>query len=92
MQIAILAIADQYQGQGIGRKLTAQSLKLAKDLGFRVARMDCTSDFSSKVAAKNKMWTCWSVSYSQFIDSLNKLPIVKPEYPHTHVRVHAIKL
>lgn len=44
-QIAILATAREAQRQGIGYQLTVHSLRLARDLGFDVARMDCTNEY-----------------------------------------------
>lgn len=90
-EIAILATAREVQQQGIGYQLTAQSLRLARDLGFEVARMDCTNEYSSRLAQRAGMECMWSVPYNHLVDHAKK-PVVKPEVPHTHIRVHAAQL
>ncbi|KAL9704022.1 hypothetical protein quinque_007540 [Culex quinquefasciatus] len=90
-EIAILATAREAQGQGIGYQLTVHSLNLARDLGFEVARMDCTSEYSSRLAQRAGMECIWSVPYKHLVDNAKK-PVVKPEVPHTHIRVHATQL
>ncbi|XP_062554265.1 arylalkylamine N-acetyltransferase 1-like isoform X1 [Armigeres subalbatus] len=90
-EIAILATAREAQRQGIGYQLTLHSLRLARDLGFDVARMDCTNEYSSRLAKRAGMECMWSVPYKHLVDS-DKNPVVKPEDPHTHIRVHATHL
>ncbi|XP_065086046.1 arylalkylamine N-acetyltransferase-like 2 [Ochlerotatus camptorhynchus] len=90
-EIAILATAREAQRQGIGYQLTVHSLRLARDLGFEVARMDCTNEYSSRLAQRAGMECMWSVPYKHLVDSAKK-PVVKPDEPHTHIRVHATKL
>ncbi|XP_055627116.1 arylalkylamine N-acetyltransferase-like 2 [Toxorhynchites rutilus septentrionalis] len=90
-EIAILATAREAKRQGIGYQLTLHSLRLARDLGYEVARMDCTNEFSSKVAERVGMECMWSVAYEHLVDC-DKIPVVKPDEPHTHFRVHAARL
>ncbi|XP_058463386.1 uncharacterized protein LOC131437813 [Malaya genurostris] len=90
-EIAILATAREAQRRGIGYQLTVQSLRLARDLGFDWARMDCTSEYSSRIAKKVGMDCTWSVPYKHLVDSAKK-PVVIPDEPHSHIRVHVIQL
>ncbi|XP_055622728.1 uncharacterized protein LOC129766236 [Toxorhynchites rutilus septentrionalis] len=90
-EISILATAREAQRQGIALQLTLHSLRLARDLGFEVARMDCTNEYSSKVAHRAGMECMWSVPYKHLVDS-DKKSVVQPEDPHTHIRVHAVRL
>ncbi|XP_055530235.1 arylalkylamine N-acetyltransferase 1-like isoform X1 [Wyeomyia smithii] len=90
-EIAILATAREAQRRGIGYQLTVRSLHLARDMGYDVARMDCTNEYSSRLAQRAGMECMWSVPYKHLVDSTKK-PVVQPEVPHTHIRVHAIQL
>uniref|UniRef100_A0A182K432 N-acetyltransferase domain-containing protein n=1 Tax=Anopheles christyi TaxID=43041 RepID=A0A182K432_9DIPT len=90
-EIAFLATASDSQRQGIGSHLTQRSLELARDLGFHFARMNCTCEYSSRVASKAGLECHWTVAYHHLVDS-TKQPVVRPEPPHTHIKVHAMAL
>ncbi|XP_050080853.1 uncharacterized protein LOC126568424 [Anopheles maculipalpis] len=90
-EIAFLATAVESQRQGIGLHLTLHSLQLARDLGFHFARMNCTCEYSSRIASKAGLECCWTVAYHHLVDS-RKQPVVHPEPPHTHIKVHAMAL
>ncbi|XP_055600722.1 uncharacterized protein LOC129749700 [Uranotaenia lowii] len=90
-ELAMLATARDFQRRGIGYQLTMESLRLARDLGYQVARMDCTSEYSSRLADRVGLECIWSVPYNHLVDGSRK-PVAKPEHPHTHIRVHAAKL
>uniref|UniRef100_A0A182P1V5 N-acetyltransferase domain-containing protein n=1 Tax=Anopheles epiroticus TaxID=199890 RepID=A0A182P1V5_9DIPT len=90
-EIALLATAIDSQRQGIGLHLTQRSLELARDLGFQFARMNCTCEYSSRVATKAGLECHWTVAYHHLVDSA-KQPVVLPDPPHTHIKVHAMAL
>uniref|UniRef100_A0A182W9H8 N-acetyltransferase domain-containing protein n=1 Tax=Anopheles minimus TaxID=112268 RepID=A0A182W9H8_9DIPT len=90
-EIAFLATAVESQRQGIGLHLALHSLQLARDLGFRFARMNCTCEYSSRVATKAGLECHWTVAYHHLVDS-TKQPVVHPDPPHTHIKVHAMAL
>uniref|UniRef100_A0A182M096 N-acetyltransferase domain-containing protein n=1 Tax=Anopheles culicifacies TaxID=139723 RepID=A0A182M096_9DIPT len=90
-EIALLATAIESQRQGIGFHLALHSLQLARDLGFRFARMNCTCDYSSRIATKAGLKCHWTVAYHHLVDS-TKQPVVHPDPPHTHIKVHAMAL
>uniref|UniRef100_A0A182SYU5 N-acetyltransferase domain-containing protein n=1 Tax=Anopheles maculatus TaxID=74869 RepID=A0A182SYU5_9DIPT len=90
-EIAFLATSVELQRQGIGLHLTLHSLQLARDLGFHFARMNCTCEYSSRVASKAGLECCWTVAYHHLVDS-SKQPVVQPAPPHTHIKVHAMAL
>ncbi|XP_049293392.1 uncharacterized protein LOC125769035 [Anopheles funestus] len=90
-EIAFLVTASEMQRQGIGLCLTLHSLRLARDLGFHFARMNCTCEYSSRIATKAGLQCHWTVAYHHLVDS-TKQPVVHPDPPHTHIKVHAMAL
>ncbi|XP_035895664.1 uncharacterized protein LOC118504794 [Anopheles stephensi] len=90
-EIAFLATAVESRRQGIGLHLTLRSLQLARDLGFHFARMNCTCEYSARIASKAGLECHWTVAYHHLVDS-TKQPVVHPEPPHTHIKVHAMAL
>ncbi|KFB36282.1 hypothetical protein ZHAS_00003402 [Anopheles sinensis] len=89
--IAFLMTAVDSQRQGIGLHLTLHSLQLARALGFRFARMNCSCEYSARIAAKAGLERHWTVAYHHLVDSTEQ-PVVHPEPPHTHIQVHATTL
>uniref|UniRef100_A0AAG5DPA5 N-acetyltransferase domain-containing protein n=1 Tax=Anopheles atroparvus TaxID=41427 RepID=A0AAG5DPA5_ANOAO len=90
-EIAFLVTAVDSQRQGIGLHLTLHSLQLARQLGFQFARMNCTCEYSARIATKAGLECHWTVAYHHLVDSTQQ-PVVRPESPHTHIKVHATSL
>ncbi|XP_070498345.1 arylalkylamine N-acetyltransferase-like 2 [Chironomus tepperi] len=87
-EIAIVAIHHKFICRGIGTELVKRSLDLGRDLNFSYARMDCTSDYSIKIAEKLNMKRLWDVSYKNIFMQDGKTPLVVPEYPHSQAAVY----
>uniref|UniRef100_A0A182NV96 N-acetyltransferase domain-containing protein n=1 Tax=Anopheles dirus TaxID=7168 RepID=A0A182NV96_9DIPT len=90
-EIAFLATAADAQRMGIGLHLTRHSLQLARALGYHHARMNCTGEYSSRIATKAGLECHWTVAYRHLVDG-SEQPVVHPEPPHTHIKVHATAL
>ncbi|KAJ9600409.1 hypothetical protein L9F63_009297, partial [Diploptera punctata] len=60
-EIRILATDQRYRGRGLATSLVAKSLSLAKELGFPLVRMDCTSYYSSLAAKRLGMEMAYSL-------------------------------
>lgn len=89
-QLSLLCVRDNEQNKGVGLALTMNSIELARDCGYDLARMDCTSDYSSKLAEKNQMDILWQIPYCSLVDCDDN-PI-QPEAPHSHVCVYGMNL
>lgn len=87
-EIGLLAINNKFSGRGIGTELVKRSLDLGRDLNFSHARMDCTSDYSMKIAEKLNMKRMWDVSYKNILMQDGKTPLAVPEYPHSQAAVY----
>uniref|UniRef100_A0A182QUS6 N-acetyltransferase domain-containing protein n=1 Tax=Anopheles farauti TaxID=69004 RepID=A0A182QUS6_9DIPT len=91
-EIAFLIInSDAEMRQGVGLHLTRHSLELARALGYHYARMNCTCEDSSRIASNAGLECRWTVAYHHLVDGSNH-PVVQPEPPHTHIKVHATAL
>lgn len=91
-EINVVAIKRKHAGKGIGTEIVRQSLNLACDLNFAYARMDCTSDYSMKIAKKLNMKRLWDVSYRNILMQDGKTPLAMPEHPHSHAAVYYMYL
>lgn len=91
-EVNFLTVKPQLYNRGIGMELARRSLSLGRDLNFSHARMDCTSDYSMKIAEKLGMKKLWDVPYKNILMQDGKTPLTLPEYPHTHGAVYYVSL
>ena len=61
-----LAVHLNYRRQGLGTVLVGSSLALAKELGFRAAKADCSSNFSQKIFEKFGAEVICVLPYDQY--------------------------
>lgn len=59
---------------------------LARDLGYRMMRVDCTSHYSAKAVAALGYKCVYTLKYADYQD--NGKPIFSPEDPHNEVKVY----
>lgn len=91
-ELGIISVARKMHGQGLGTQLAKRSLALARDLNYRYARMDATSDYSKKIAEKLEMSRIWEVPYKNILLDDENVPVAIPEKPHTHAYVYFMNL
>lgn len=91
-ELGIISVARKMHGQGLGTQLAKRSLALARDLNYRYARMDATSDYSKKIAEKLEMSRIWEVPYKNILLDDENVPVAVPEKPHTHAYVYFMNL
>lgn len=87
-EIGMLSIDNRFSQRGIGTELVKRSLELGRDLNFSYARMDCTSDYSMRIAEKLNMIRLWDVSYKNILMQDGKTPLAIPDYPHSQAAVY----
>lgn len=83
--IHIVAVATDYGGQKIGEKLFQKGLELAKDSGYKIVAVDCTSYYTSKIAIKLGMVCAGEVTYEEYHKMKGQdIFVITP--PHTSVK------
>ena len=91
-ELGFISVGRKMHGQGLGTQLAKRSLALARDLNYRYARMDATSDYSKKIAEKLQMSRIWEVPYKNILLDNENVPVAIPEKPHTHAYVYFMNL
>ena len=62
----VLAVHTKYRMHGLGTALVGTSLALAKELGFRAVKAECTSKFSQQIAEKFGAGVIDAFPYDQY--------------------------
>ena len=86
-EIRILATDQRYRGRRIATALTHKSVELAKELGFPLVRMDCTSHYSALTAKRLGMEIAYSLKYSDYL-TRNGRPLFDTRAPHNSATVY----
>ncbi|XP_048511059.1 uncharacterized protein LOC105690149 [Athalia rosae] len=82
-----LSVSNECQGQGLAKRLVRDSWLLARDCGYRLFRIDCTSRYTAKIA-KSFGWRCvWSIPYQKYMAD-GKQVFRHIRAPHTIVEVY----
>lgn len=87
IDIRIVSVDDSCRGQGIAKALLDKTKVLAKDLGYPMVRVDCTSHFSAKAVARLGFQCVYTLPYSEHL-SKDGEPVFTPEPPHTCVKTY----
>lgn len=91
-ELGIIAVDSSLAGQGLGTELARRSIELGRDLNFKYARMNCTSDFSIRIGEKLNMTRIWDVPYKNIFMPDGKTPLAVPEHPHAFTAVYYLNL
>ncbi|KAG5679104.1 hypothetical protein PVAND_008697 [Polypedilum vanderplanki] len=86
-EVGMLAVKESHEACGLGTELTRRSLDLGRDLNFRHARINCTSEYSIKIAEKLGMTRVWDVFYRNIFMPDGKTPLTVPVHPHVQAAV-----
>ncbi|XP_011302865.1 dopamine N-acetyltransferase-like [Fopius arisanus] len=86
-ECAHMTVDPQYRGKGIGTKLVSDSWMLARDLGSRVFRMDCTSKFTAKTAQKIGLEYVMSIPFSSYVEC-DEFVFKNIKKPHDSVDIY----
>lgn len=85
LHIHVLGVDKQYRGKSIGVNLLRKCLDVGKSVGYPLAKVDCTSVFSIRIAEKLQMECVYQLAYADYRDSNGKQLFVPPS-PHTHIK------
>lgn len=85
LHVQVMGVDPSHRGKSIGVNLLKFAMAKAKELGFKMLSIDCTSVYSIALAEKLKL-EC--VSVVAFADYRNDEGVVlfNPPSPHTHIK------
>ncbi|XP_008205729.1 uncharacterized protein LOC103316019 [Nasonia vitripennis] len=90
-ECAYLAVHPEHQGRGIARKLVEESWILARDMAYRLFRIDCSSRYTANIA-ESFGWKCiYSIPYRRYFND-GRFIFTCVEEPHTEFRVFVDRL
>jgi GNAT superfamily N-acetyltransferase len=81
-----LAVVGSARGLGIGKALLQKTLQVAKDDGFPLLRVDCSSYYSAKLAEQMGLECIYSLLYSEY-RSEDGYQIFYPPIPHVEFKM-----
>ncbi|KAE8751525.1 hypothetical protein FOCC_FOCC001772 [Frankliniella occidentalis] len=87
LELRELATDQAVRGLGVGLQLALAAREVAADVGAPAYKIDCTSQYSGKIAEKLGMKKVFSLKYADFLDSDGK-PLFQPPCPHVEAAVY----
>ncbi|PNF37492.1 hypothetical protein B7P43_G14566 [Cryptotermes secundus] len=81
-----LAVLGSVRGQGVGKALLEKTLQVAKDDGFPLLRVDCSSYYSAKLAEQMGLECIYSLPYSEYKNE-DGCQIFDPPSPHVEYKL-----
>lgn len=87
LELRELATDQAVRGLGVGLQLALAAREVAADVGAPAYKIDCTSQYSGKIAEKLGMKKVFSLKYADFLDSDGK-PMFQPPCPHVEAAVY----
>lgn len=91
LDLEILCVSALARGRGIGRALIEGSSQVAREDGYQLFRMDCTSFYAARLSEMLGMTCVYSLPYEDYKDE-NGDPVLKVKPPHTALKIFKQKL
>lgn len=91
LDLKILSVDDECRGQGIGKALIERTKEIAKEKGFSLIKVDCTSHFTGLAASRLGFHCVHSLDYETYTDQhgqriFNTLP------PHKALTMYVMQI
>ena len=85
-----LTVNQKYRCNGVGGRLIAVSVAMSRELGFKVIKGECTSNFSQRIFEKQGFVIVLEMPYASYF--YNGRPIIEGTGEHTMTKVYALKI
>nr|QEO33344.1 arylalkylamine-N-acetyltransferase [Platymeris biguttatus] len=91
-EVRVLSVDDAYRGKGIAKACIERTRVLAKEKGYDLLKLDCTSHYSALAVSSLGGYSCvYTLNYSDHVDEDGK-PVFVPELPHSCVKTFVCSL
>jgi len=90
VEVRILSVDSAMRGRGIAKVLLEKSAELAKQHGYPLIRIDCTSHFSALAVARLGFQCVFTMQYEDY--RRNGEIVFHPEPPHKQVTTYVRRL
>ncbi|KAL0266722.1 UNVERIFIED_CONTAM: hypothetical protein PYX00_009190 [Menopon gallinae] len=91
LDVKIISVDTNWRGMGICKALLEKTREVAKEQGFQVVKVDCTSHISALAVSRLGFERIHVLKYCEFFDGGSE-PVFKPPPPHFGVQVYIFKL
>ncbi|XP_017840088.1 uncharacterized protein LOC108597982 [Drosophila busckii] len=85
------AVRSDMRGQGLGKRLLATTIEIAKQHNFELLASACSSYYSAKLRLSLGMQCIYALAYKDYKDEQGVVPF-QPSEPHTHSQVFVLQL
>ncbi|XP_014242794.1 dopamine N-acetyltransferase-like isoform X2 [Cimex lectularius] len=89
VEIRVVSVDDACRGQGIAKAFFDQTKKVAKEQGYPLVKVDCTSHYSAMAVSRLGFHCIYTLNYSDHLDEEGK-PVFVPEPPHACVKTYVM--
>ncbi|XP_017786621.1 PREDICTED: dopamine N-acetyltransferase-like isoform X2 [Nicrophorus vespilloides] len=86
MNVKILSVDTTWRGRGIAKQLMDRTRDMAREQGYGIMRVDCTSNFSARAIARLGFECVYTLKYADH--KVDGQVVFEPEHPHTEVAVY----
>ncbi|XP_063217850.1 arylalkylamine N-acetyltransferase 1-like, partial [Bacillus rossius redtenbacheri] len=91
LEVRIMSVDASWRGRGIAKALLDRSRELAKEKGFDMLRVDCTSHFSARAVERLGMTCVHTLPYARHLGEDGE-PVFRPAPPHAEVKTYVERL
>ena len=91
LSVQALAVNQAARGHGVGRALLEKTRELARQEGYSLFRVDCSSYFSARLAEEIGMECVFSLPFSEYKDK-DGHPVFKVKSPNHNMKIYIQKL
>ncbi|XP_033207599.1 dopamine N-acetyltransferase-like isoform X2 [Belonocnema kinseyi] len=81
LEIRIISVDSKWRGKGIAKALFEKTMEVAKNRGFDIIRVDCSSAITGKLCQRLSFEPVFELKYADYVDEAGN-PIFKPAPPH----------
>jgi len=90
LNVFILSVDGSWRGKGIAKKLMDMTRKFAREQGYGLMRVDCSSHYSAKAVARLGFDCIHTIKYEDYKE--NGTSVFTPDNPHKEARIYVQRI
>ncbi|KAG8327722.1 hypothetical protein J6590_012770 [Homalodisca vitripennis] len=92
IELRILSVSKEWRRQGVARKLTEESMRVARDAGFEAMRICCTSEYTARLVRRLGWREHYRLAYKDYPKLSGRDIQLTPTPGHEHLYYYVIEL